>query len=43
MQKETDFIPSYPNLPSKLICMLHNVALHVRPLPTFDAVLICLI
>ncbi|MCH96484.1 auxin response factor 19-like, partial [Trifolium medium] len=29
MQKQTDFIPSYPNLPSKLICMLHNVALHV--------------
>ncbi|KAJ6742646.1 AUXIN RESPONSE FACTOR 4-RELATED [Salix viminalis] len=28
MQKETDFIPSYPNLPSKLICMLHNVTLH---------------
>lgn len=28
MQKETDSIPSYPNLPSKLICMLHNVALH---------------
>ncbi|KAK7265469.1 hypothetical protein RJT34_33089 [Clitoria ternatea] len=31
MQKETDFIPSYPNLPSKLICMLHNVALHADP------------
>ncbi|KAJ1439955.1 PB1 domain [Sesbania bispinosa] len=29
MQKEADFIPSYPNLPSKLICILHNVALHV--------------
>lgn len=29
MQKETDFIPNYPNLPSKLICMLHNVTLHV--------------
>ncbi|KAF8401124.1 hypothetical protein HHK36_014428 [Tetracentron sinense] len=28
MQKETDSIPSYPNLPSKLICMLHNVTLH---------------
>ncbi|KAJ7979210.1 Auxin response factor [Quillaja saponaria] len=28
MQKQTDFIPSYPNLPSKLICMLHNVTLH---------------
>ncbi|XP_050216092.1 auxin response factor 19-like [Mercurialis annua] len=28
MQKEADFIPSYPNLPSKLICMLHNVTLH---------------
>ncbi|XP_019415276.1 PREDICTED: auxin response factor 19-like [Lupinus angustifolius] len=28
MQKEADFIPSYPNLPSKLICMLHSVALH---------------
>ncbi|XP_039043189.1 auxin response factor 19-like isoform X2 [Hibiscus syriacus] len=28
MQKETDFIPSYPNLPSKLICLLHNVTLH---------------
>nr|KYP57814.1 Auxin response factor 19 [Cajanus cajan] len=31
MQKETDFIPSYPNLPSQLICMLHNVALHADP------------
>ncbi|KAF7836829.1 auxin response factor 19-like isoform X1 [Senna tora] len=28
MQKEADIIPSYPNLPSKLICMLHNVTLH---------------
>ncbi|KAL8136480.1 hypothetical protein V2J09_002481 [Rumex salicifolius] len=28
MQKDTDSIPSYPNLPSKLICMLHNVTLH---------------
>ncbi|KAM1155878.1 hypothetical protein ACFX11_026996 [Malus domestica] len=28
MQKETDFIPNYTNLPSKLICMLHNVTLH---------------
>ncbi|XP_073155784.1 auxin response factor 19-like isoform X1 [Henckelia pumila] len=28
MQKETDGIPSYPNLPPKLICMLHNVTLH---------------
>jgi hypothetical protein len=32
MQKQTDFIPSYPNLPSKLICMLHSVALHVGAL-----------
>ncbi|OMO86353.1 AUX/IAA protein [Corchorus olitorius] len=31
MQKEADFIPSYPNLPSKLICMLHNVTLHADP------------
>ncbi|KAE8714075.1 hypothetical protein F3Y22_tig00110201pilonHSYRG00197 [Hibiscus syriacus] len=30
MQKETDFIPSYPHLPSKLICMLHNLTLHVK-------------
>ncbi|PKI76045.1 hypothetical protein CRG98_003595, partial [Punica granatum] len=28
MQKETTCVPSYPNLPSKLICMLHNVTLH---------------
>lgn len=28
MQKDTDSIPSYPNLASKLICMLHNVTLH---------------
>ncbi|RAL43759.1 hypothetical protein DM860_014260 [Cuscuta australis] len=28
MQKETDGIPNYPNLPSKLICMLHSVTLH---------------
>ncbi|KAE8667094.1 Auxin response factor 16 [Hibiscus syriacus] len=31
MQKETDFIPSYPNLPSKLICMPHNLTLHADP------------
>ncbi|XP_022750003.1 auxin response factor 19-like isoform X2 [Durio zibethinus] len=31
MQKETDFIPSYPNLSSRLICMLHNVTLHADP------------
>ncbi|XVF48850.1 hypothetical protein PTKIN_Ptkin03bG0221500 [Pterospermum kingtungense] len=31
MQKETDCVPSYPNLPSKLICMLHNVTLHADP------------
>ncbi|CAM8902162.1 unnamed protein product [Rhodiola kirilowii] len=31
MQKETDCIPSYPNLPSKLICMLHSVTLHADP------------
>nr|QGJ03864.1 ARF19.1 [Eucommia ulmoides] len=28
MQKDTNSIPSYPNLPSKLICLLHNVTLH---------------
>ncbi|KAJ6824039.1 auxin response factor 16 isoform X1 [Iris pallida] len=28
MQKDVDSIPSYPSLPSKLICMLHNVTLH---------------
>lgn len=29
MQKDADaHIPSYPNLPSKLICLLHNVTLH---------------
>ncbi|KAL9682539.1 hypothetical protein QQ045_014340 [Rhodiola kirilowii] len=31
MQKDTDCVPSYPNLPSKLICMLHNVTLHADP------------
>lgn len=31
MQKDTNGIPSYPNLPSKLICMLHNVILHADP------------
>ncbi|KAI4377821.1 hypothetical protein MLD38_015395 [Melastoma candidum] len=31
MQKETTCVPSYPNLPSKLICLLHNVMLHVDP------------
>ncbi|XP_022965393.1 auxin response factor 19-like isoform X1 [Cucurbita maxima] len=31
MNKETDFIPNYPNLPSKLVCMLHNVILHADP------------
>ncbi|KAM3216074.1 hypothetical protein P3L10_025514 [Capsicum annuum] len=24
-------IPNYPNLPSKLICLLHNVTLHANP------------
>ncbi|KAM3380122.1 auxin response factor 19-like [Capsicum galapagoense] len=24
-------IPNYPNLPSKLICLLHNVSLHADP------------
>ncbi|KAI3915176.1 hypothetical protein MKW92_047421 [Papaver armeniacum] len=28
MQKDTDSIPGYPSLPSKLICVLHNVTLH---------------
>ncbi|KAI7734365.1 hypothetical protein M8C21_010789 [Ambrosia artemisiifolia] len=28
MHKDTQNIPTYPNLPSKLICMLHNVTLH---------------
>ncbi|KAL7136891.1 hypothetical protein ABFS83_10G060600 [Erythranthe nasuta] len=28
MQKQAECIPSYPNLPSKLICMLHSVTLH---------------
>ncbi|CAA6664617.1 unnamed protein product [Spirodela intermedia] len=31
MQKDTDSIPSYPSLPSKLICLLHNVTLHADP------------
>ncbi|XP_010929405.1 auxin response factor 19 isoform X1 [Elaeis guineensis] len=32
MQKDIDaHIPSYPNLPSKLICLLHNVTLHADP------------
>lgn len=31
MQKDIDVhVPNYPNLPSKLICLLHNVTLHVR-------------
>jgi hypothetical protein len=30
MQKDIDaHVPSYPNLPSKLICLLHSVTLHV--------------
>lgn len=33
MHKDTDSIPSYPSLPSKLICLLHNVTLHVCELP----------
>nr|XP_010917437.3 auxin response factor 16 isoform X1 [Elaeis guineensis] len=28
MQKVTDSMPNYPSLPSKLICVLHNVTLH---------------
>ncbi|KAJ3676831.1 hypothetical protein LUZ60_002555 [Juncus effusus] len=32
MQKDVDaHIPNYPNLPSKLICLLHNVTLHADP------------
>ncbi|XP_066372473.1 auxin response factor 19-like isoform X2 [Miscanthus floridulus] len=32
MQKDVDgHVPSYPNLPSKLICLLHNVTWHADP------------
>ncbi|KAJ4953243.1 hypothetical protein NE237_030075 [Protea cynaroides] len=31
MHKEADSVPSYPNLPSKLICLLHNVTMHADP------------
>ncbi|KAL6629175.1 hypothetical protein ACP70R_028940 [Stipagrostis hirtigluma subsp. patula] len=32
MQKDLDaHVPSYPNLPSKLICLLHSVTLHADP------------
>ncbi|KAF0932651.1 hypothetical protein E2562_011955 [Oryza meyeriana var. granulata] len=32
MQKDVDaHVPSYPNLASKLICLLHNVTLHADP------------
>ncbi|KAG9135669.1 hypothetical protein Leryth_002400 [Lithospermum erythrorhizon] len=32
MKKDVDGqIPNYPNLPSKLICLLHNVTLHADP------------
>lgn len=35
MKKDVDAqIPNYPNLPSKLLCRLHNVTLHVKPLPS---------
>ncbi|KAG8095265.1 hypothetical protein GUJ93_ZPchr0012g21826 [Zizania palustris] len=31
-QKDVDaHVPNYPNLPSKLICLLHNVTLHADP------------
>ncbi|KAK6944665.1 AUX/IAA domain [Dillenia turbinata] len=32
MKKDVDAqIPTYPNLPSKLLCLLHNVTLHADP------------
>ncbi|KAM3394892.1 auxin response factor 19 [Capsicum galapagoense] len=32
MKKDVDAqIPNYPNLPSKLVCLLHNVTLHADP------------
>ncbi|XP_047319794.1 auxin response factor 19-like [Impatiens glandulifera] len=32
MKKDVDAqIPNYPNLPSKIICLLHNVTLHADP------------
>ncbi|PKA51423.1 Auxin response factor 19 [Apostasia shenzhenica] len=32
LQKDVDgHIPNYPNLPSKLICFLHNIILHADP------------
>ncbi|XWS28176.1 hypothetical protein CRYUN_Cryun25bG0043200 [Craigia yunnanensis] len=32
MKKDADAqIPNYPNLPSKLLCLLHNVTLHADP------------
>ncbi|KAL4275801.1 hypothetical protein AHAS_Ahas20G0143500 [Arachis hypogaea] len=32
LKKDVDGqIPNYPNLPSKLLCLLHNVTLHADP------------
>ncbi|KAH7679969.1 AUX/IAA protein [Dioscorea alata] len=31
MKKDTDSIPSYPSLSSKIVCVLHNVTLHADP------------
>nr|ADI87602.1 auxin response factor 19 [Solanum lycopersicum]ADN28050.1 auxin response factor 19 [Solanum lycopersicum] len=32
MKKDVDAqIPNYPNLPSKLVCLLHNITLHADP------------
>lgn len=35
MHKEVDIIPNYPSLPSKLICKLLSLTLHVCVLPPF--------
>ncbi|KAG0503808.1 hypothetical protein HPP92_003880 [Vanilla planifolia] len=31
MQKEMESTPNYPSIPSKLVCVLHNVTLHADP------------
>ncbi len=47
-QKEADaHIPNYPSLPSRLVCLLENVTLHVRflrfhTLSILDGIRICL-
>lgn len=41
MRKDVEAqVPNYPTLPSKLLCLLHSVTLHVNLAPTSEVVIV---